>query len=67
MAALYALFLGLLFWSVPGLFINIFGSGDRAQYAAILDKARPIMNVLAVFFTLRFRSGLWRKIDILKN
>ena len=133
-AGLYALGLGLLFVTVPGLFINIFGSGNSAEYAEILDKSRPLMKVLAVFiffdavaiifsdalrgagdtrfqmigasaaawllfvpgvwyivhrgggeiihawawggfyvfllsvfFTLRFRSGLWRKIDILKG
>jgi len=134
LAGMYALFLGLLFVSVPGLFINIFGSGDSAQYAGILARSRPVMKVLAVFvffdaigmvfadalrgagdtrfqmlgasaaawglfvpgvwyithraggdlihawvwggfyvfllavfFTLRFRSGLWRRIDILKG
>jgi MATE family multidrug resistance protein len=134
MAGLYALGLGVLFVTVPGLFINIFGSGNSAEYAEILDKSRPLMKVLAVFiffdavaiifsdalrgagdtrfqmigasaaawllfvpgvwyivhrgggeiihawawggfyvfllsvfFTLRFRSGLWRKIDILKG
>jgi MATE family multidrug resistance protein len=134
LAACYALTLGLLFLAVPGLFVNIFGSGNSAEYAAILSTTRPVMNVLAVFvlfdgvgmvfadalrgagdtrfqmlgtsaaawllfvpgvwyithraggelihawawgafyvfllavfFTLRFRSGLWRKIDILKG
>ncbi len=134
LAGLYALSLGVLFVAVPGLFINIFGSGNSAEYAGILAKSRPVMNVLAffvffdaigmifadvlrgagdtrfqmlgasaaawllfvpgvwyithraggelihawawggfyvfllaVFFTLRFRSGLWRKIDILKG
>lgn len=134
LAALYAAFLGILFVSVPGLFVNVFGSGDAVQYAAILAKSRSVMNVLAffvlfdgvgmvfadalrgagdtrfqmigasaaawlifvpgtwyivhraggelldawawggfyvfllaVFFWLRFRSGLWRKIDILKG
>ncbi len=134
MAALYALFLGILFVAVPGLFVNVFGSGDTVMYAAILAKSRSVMNVLAVFvlfdgvgmvfadalrgagdtrfqmigasaaawllfvpgtwyivhrgggglidawawgafyvfllavfFWLRFRSGLWRKIDILKG
>ncbi|OGR81367.1 MAG: hypothetical protein A2X32_11115 [Elusimicrobia bacterium GWC2_64_44] len=133
MAALYALFLGVLFIAVPGLFINIFGSGHDAEYAEILARTRPVMKalavfvffdaigmvyadalrgagdtrfqmlgasaaawalfvpgiwyitrfaggelihawswaafyvlLLAVFFGLRFRSGLWRKIDILK-
>ena len=134
MAGLYALFLGILFVAVPGVFVNIFGSGNSAEYGEILAKTRPVMNVLAVFiffdaigmifadalrgagdtrfqmlgasaaawllfvpgvwyithraggelihawawggfyvfllsvfFTLRFRSGLWRKIDILKG
>lgn len=134
LAGLYALLLGALFALAPGLFVNIFGAGNSAQYAAILEKARPVMNVLAVFvlfdsvgmvfadalrgagdtrfqmigasaaawllfvpgvwyithraggdlihawawggfyvfllavfFTLRFRSGLWRKIDILEG
>ena len=134
MAGLYALGLGVLFVAVPGLFINIFGSGNSAEYAEILARTRPLMKVLAVFiffdaigiifadalrgagdtrfqmlgasaaawllfvpgvwyiahrgggelihawawggfyvfllsvfFTLRFRSGLWRKIDILKG
>jgi len=134
LAACYALTIGLLFLAVPGLFVNIFGSGDSAGYAAILATTRPVMKVLAVFvlfdavgmifadalrgagdtrfqmlgtsaaawllfvpgvwyithraggelihawvwggfyvfllavfFTLRFRSGLWRKIDILKG
>ncbi len=133
-AGLYALALGGLFMTAPGFFINIFGSGNFAEYAAILAKTRPVMKVLAVFvffdaigmifadalrgagdtnfqmigtsaaawllfvpgvwyithrgggelihawawggfyvfllsvfFTLRFRSGLWRKIDILKG
>ncbi|MCX5790834.1 MAG: MATE family efflux transporter [Elusimicrobia bacterium] len=133
-AGAYALALGLLFVSVPGLFINIFGSGNSAEYAEILAASRPLMKVLAVFiffdalgmifadalrgagdtrfqmlgtsavawllfvpgvwyithraggelihawawggfyvfllavlFTLRFRSGLWRRIDILKG
>jgi MATE family multidrug resistance protein len=134
MAGLYALGLGALFVTAPGLFINIFGSGNSAEYAGIISKTRPLMKVLAVFvffdaigiifsdalrgggdtrfqmlgasaaawllfvpgvwfivyraggelihawawggfyvfllsvfFTLRFRSGLWRKIDILKG
>lgn len=134
LAALYALSLGFLFASVPGLFVNIFGSGHSAEYAEILARTRPVMRVLAVFvffdaigmvladalrgagdtrfqmlggsaaawllfvpgiwyithcaggelihawawgafymvllavfFTLRFRSGLWRKIDILEG
>jgi len=134
LAGLYALGLGALFVAVPGLFVNIFGSGHSAEYAEILAKSRPLMNVLAVFiffdaigiifsdalrgagdtrfqmlgasvaawglfvpgtwyivhraggdlihawawggfyvfllsvfFTLRFRSGLWRRIDILKG
>ncbi|MGD9643338.1 MAG: MATE family efflux transporter [Elusimicrobiales bacterium] len=134
MAALYALGLGILFVAVPGLFVNIFGSGHSAEYAEILAASRPVMKVLAVFvffdaigmvyadalrgagdtrfqmlgasaaawflfvpgiwyithqgggelihawawagfyifllfvfFGLRFRSGLWRKIDILKR
>jgi MATE family multidrug resistance protein len=134
MGALYALALGILFFAVPGLFVNIFGSGQDAEYAEILAKTRPVMNVLAVFvffdaiamiyadalrgagdtrfqmiggsvvawglfvpgiwyithyaggelihawawgafyvcllavfFWLRFRSGLWRRIDILKG
>jgi len=134
LAAIYALCLGALFLAAPGLFINIFGSGNSAEYADILAKSRPVMRVLAVFvffdaigmifadalrgagdtrfqmlgasaaawllfvpgtwyivhraggelihawawggfyvfllsvfFTLRFRSGLWRKIDILKG
>ncbi len=134
MAALYALSLGILFVAIPGLFVNIFGSGNSAEYAEILARTRPVMNVLAVFvffdaigmvyadalrgagdtrfqmlgasaaawllfvpgiwyithraggdlihawawgafyvfllsvfFTLRFRSGLWRKINILKD
>lgn len=133
MGALYALALGVLFVTVPGLFVNIFGSGHDAQYAEILAASRPVMNVLAAFvffdaigiifsdalrgagdtrfqmlgasacawflfvpgtwyivhraggelihawawggfyvfmlsvvFFLRFRSGLWRRIDILK-
>jgi len=133
-AGAYALGLGLLFVTVPGLFINLFGSGSSADYAQILARSRPLMKVLAVFiffdaiaiifsdalrgagdtrfqmigasaaawllfvpgvwyiihraggelihawawggfyvfllavfFTLRFRSGLWRKIDILKG
>ncbi len=119
---------------MPGLFINIFGSGNSAEYAEILAATRPLMKVLSVFiffdalgmifadalrgagdtrfqmlgtsaaawllfvpgvwyithraggelihawawggfyvfllavlFTLRFRSGLWRRIDILKG
>lgn len=134
LAALYAFGLGVLFAAVPGVFVNIFGSGNSAQYAEILALSRPVMKVLAVFvffdaigmifadalrgagdtrfqmlgasaaawllfvpgvwyithraggelihawawgafyvfllsvfFTLRFRSGLWRKIDILKG
>jgi len=134
LAALYALVLGLLFVTVPGLFVNIFGSGHTAEYAEILARTGPLMNVLAVFiffdaigivfadalrgagdtrfqmvgasatawlifvpgtlyivhraggelihawawggfyvfllavfFWLRFRSGLWRRIDILKG
>lgn len=134
LAGLYALGLGVLFVTVPGPFVNIFGAGNSAEYAEILAKTRPVMNVLAVFvffdaigmifadalrgagdtrfqmlgasaaawllfvpgvwyithraggelihawawggfyvfllavfFTLRFRSGLWRKIDILKD
>ncbi len=134
LAALYTLGLGILFAAVPGLFVNIFGSGNSAEYAEILARSRPVMKVLAVFvffdaigmifadvlrgagdtrfqmlggsaaawllfvpgvwyithraggelihawiwggfyvfllsvfFTLRFRSGLWRKIDILKG
>ncbi|MBI4350811.1 MAG: MATE family efflux transporter [Elusimicrobia bacterium] len=134
LAALYALFLGVLFMAVPGVFVNIFGSGNAAEYADILARSRPVMKVLAVFvffdaigmvfadalrgagdtrfqmlggsaaawllfvpgiwyithyaggelihawawgafymvllavfFGLRFRSGLWRKIDILKG
>ena len=134
MAALYALGLGILFVAVPGLFVNIFGSGHSAEYAEILAASRPVMKVLAVFvffdaigmiyadalrgagdtrfqmlgasaaawflfvpgiwyithqgggelihawawagfyifllfvfFGLRFRSGLWRRIDILKS
>jgi len=134
MAALYALSLAILFIAVPGLFINIFGSGHDAEYAEILARTRPVMKalavfvffdaigmvyadalrgagdtrfqmlgasaaawilfvpgiwyitryaggelihawawaafyvlLLAVFFGLRFRSGLWRRIDILKN
>ncbi len=133
-AGVYSLALGLLFVSVPGLFINIFGSGNSAEYAEILAATRPLMKVLSVFiffdalgmifadalrgagdtrfqmlgtsaaawllfvpgvwyithraggelihawawggfyvfllavlFTLRFRSGLWRRIDILKG
>lgn len=133
-AALYALTLGILFVTVPGLFVNIFGSGHAAEYAEILAASRPVMKVLAVFvffdaigmvyadalrgagdtrfqmlgasaaawflfvpgiwyithqgggelihawawagfyifllfvfFGLRFRSGLWRRIDILKR
>lgn len=133
-AAAYALALGLLFVFAPGPFINIFGSGNSPEYAAILARARPVMRVLAVFvlfdaigmifadvlrgagdtrfqmlgtsaaawllfvpgvwyithraggelihawawggfyvfllavfFTLRFRCGLWRQIDILKG
>lgn len=132
-AGAYALGLGFLFVTVPGLFINIFGSGHSAEYAEILARSLPLMKVLAVFiffdalaiifsdalrgagdtrfqmvgasaaawllfvpgvwyivhraggeliyawawggfyvfllsvfFMLRFRSGLWRKIDILK-
>lgn len=134
LAGLYALAMGALFVTVPGLFVNIFGSGHSAEYAEILARSRPIMQVLAVFiffdalgiiysdalrgagdtrfqmigasatawllfvpgtlyivhrgggelihawswggfyvfllavfFWLRFRSGLWRKIDILKG
>ncbi len=48
-AALYALALGGLFVLFPGLFINVFGSGDSAAYAAILALSRPVMKVLAVF------------------
>ena len=133
LAGVYALGLGVLFVTVPGLFINIFGSGHSAEYAEILARSLPLMKVLAVFiffdavaiifadalrgagdtlfqmvgasaaawllfvpgvwfivhreggelvhawawggfyvfllsvfFMLRFRSGLWRKIDILK-
>ncbi|HBA60100.1 MAG TPA: MATE family efflux transporter [Elusimicrobia bacterium] len=133
-AGLYALALGVLFMAVPGLFINIFGSGNSAEYAEILARTRPLMKVLtvfiffdaigivfadalrgagdtrfqmlgasaaawvlfvpgvwyithrgggelihawawggfyvfllSVFFWLRFRSGLWRKIDILRG
>jgi MATE family multidrug resistance protein len=132
-AALYALGLGVLFTLIPGVFVNIFGSGHSAEYAEILALSRPVMKVLAVFvffdaigmifadalrgagdtrfqmlgasaaawilfvpgiwyithraggelihawawaafymvllsvfFGLRFRSGLWRRIDILK-
>jgi len=134
LAALYALSLGVLFASAPWLFVNIFGSGNSAEYAEILAMSRPVMKVLAVFvffdaigmifadalrgagdtrfqmlggsaaawllfvpgiwyithyaggelihawawgafymvllavfFSLRFRSGLWRNIDILKG
>lgn len=134
MAALYALSLALLFVAVPGVFVNIFGSGNSAEYAEILARGRPVMKALAVFvfldaigmvyadalrgagdtrfqmlgasaaawlifvpgevyitryaggelihawswaafyvgllalfFWLRFRSGLWRRIDILKS
>ena len=133
-AGAYALGFGLLFLCVPGLFINIFGSGHSPEYAEILTRTRPLMRVLAVFvffdsvavifsdalrgagdtrfqmlgtsavawalfvpgvwyishraggelihawawacfyvfllsvfFTLRFRCGLWRKIDILRG
>jgi MATE family multidrug resistance protein len=133
-AALYALGLGVLFALIPGVFVNIFGSGHSAEYAEILALSRPVMKVLAVFvffdaigmiyadalrgagdtrfqmlgasaaawilfvpgiwyithraggelihawawaalymvllaafFGLRFRSGLWRRIDILKS
>jgi hypothetical protein len=48
-AALYALGLGILFVVVPGLFVNIFGSGHSAEYAEILAASRPVMKVLAVF------------------
>lgn len=134
MAALYALSLAMLFVAVPGVFINIFGSGNSAEYAEILARSRPVMlalavfvfldaigmvyadalrgagdtrfqmlgasaaawlifvpgeiyitryaggelihawswaafyvGLLALFFWLRFRSGLWRRIDILKS
>ncbi len=134
LALCYALAAGASFALFPGLFINIFGSGDAAAYSEILARSRPVMLVLAVFvlfdavgmifadalrgagdtrfqmlgasaaawllfvpgtwyivhkaggelihawawggfyvfllavfFTLRFRSGLWRKIDILKG
>jgi MATE family multidrug resistance protein len=133
-AALYTLGLGLLFAAFPGVFVNVFGAGNSAEYAEILALSRPVMKVLAVFiffdsiamiysdalrgagdtrfqmlgasaaawllfvpgvwyitrlaggglghawgwgafyvfllavfFGLRFRSGLWRRIDILKN
>lgn len=56
LAALYALSLGALFVLVPGLFINIFGSGHTAEYAEILDRSRPIMNILAVFIFFNARS-----------
>ncbi len=49
LAGIYALTLGALFVVVPGLFINIFGSGNSAEYAQILAKSRPLMKVLAVF------------------
>ncbi|MDP2865264.1 MAG: MATE family efflux transporter, partial [Elusimicrobiota bacterium] len=49
LAGLYALSLGILFAAVPGLFVNIFGSGNSAEYAEILARSRPLMKVLAVF------------------
>ena len=134
LVGVYALALGFSFAAAPGLYVNIFGSGNSAEYAEILARSLPLMKVLAVFiffdavaiifsdalrgagdtrfqmigasaaawllfvpgvwfivhraggdlihawiwggfyvfllavfFTLRFRCGLWRKIDILKN
>ncbi|HOI41393.1 MAG TPA: MATE family efflux transporter, partial [Elusimicrobiales bacterium] len=49
LAALYGAALGALFFAVPGFFVNIFGSGQEAAYAAILAESRPVMRVLAVF------------------
>lgn len=50
LAAGYAVFLGILFVTVPGLFINIFGSGGgQAEYAEILARTRPLMKALAIF------------------
>lgn len=49
LAALYGAALGALFFAVPGLFVNIFGSGQEGLYAAILAESRPVMRVLAVF------------------
>ncbi|HAH31396.1 MAG TPA: hypothetical protein DCL44_03675 [Elusimicrobia bacterium] len=45
----YALGLGVLFVAVPGMFINIFGSGNSVEYAQILAKCRPLMSVLTAF------------------
>ena len=49
LAGAYALGLGVLFVTVPGLFINIFDSGNSAEYAMIISASRPLMKVLAVF------------------
>ncbi|HBE88273.1 MAG TPA: MATE family efflux transporter [Elusimicrobia bacterium] len=49
LAALYGAAVGALFFAVPGLFVNIFGSGQEELYAAILAESRPVMRVLAVF------------------
>lgn len=49
LAGVYALGLGVLFVAVPGLFINIFDSGNSVEYALIIAASRPLMKVLAVF------------------
>lgn len=49
LAALYGAVLGAFFFAVPGVFVNIFGSGQEGLYAAILAESRPVMRVLAVF------------------
>ena len=49
LAGAYALGLGSLFVSFPGLFVNVFGSGGSADYGAILEMTRPLMKALAVF------------------
>jgi MATE family multidrug resistance protein len=42
----YAVFLGILFFFLPGIFVNIFG-GTAADYAEILPLARRLMGILA--------------------
>ena len=49
LALSYVLAVGFLFFAFPGLFVNIFGSPDSAEFAPILAASRPLMKVLAFF------------------
>ncbi len=41
--------ISLFFFLCPGVFVNLFGSPDAPQYAAILEKSRRLMRILAIF------------------